>query len=392
MIDPESIDELRQQLEASIAADRRVLDELCEEVRPLRSQTRRIQPRSTTAISLVGTDGGNNRIEFDPFMVQLVRVVDSSNNEYCLESVTPTTDRLAVNSRHIAPDGSAITAIGRLMTKLVALKALPEPVIWKLSHMIPAPYPRGEKVRPISPSWVQVYREIMEWAILLSLITERQFGADTVIVADGNLRSKVFAGDLFIRYRELLQAAIDEQYRQTRRKVYIAGVAKHSKVLQRYRLAMSIEGILRTDYPAYVEVPRELEAKSYVWQEYARGDEEAEKLGGEANKFVGGKMFFVKFGSRPHDPIWPIDIFIPQATEAPTVLGYMLADAIEGFPVPFYPQCLQRAHENAALVDFDMTILQDQVTRSVRELLGDKAGCLDEMSLQPNDPSSARYS
>ncbi len=391
MIDPESVDQLRTQLESSITADKRVLDELREEVRPLRSQTRRIQPRSTTAISLVGTDGGNNRIEFDPFMVQLVRVVDSSNNEYCLEAVTPTTDRVSVNQRHLASDGTPITAIGRSMTRLVSLGAMPEPAIWKLSHMIPAPQPATENVRPISPSWVQVYREIMEWAILLSLVTDRQFGTDTVIVADGNLRSKVFAGDLFVRYRELLQTAVEDQYRQNRRRIYIAGVAKHSKVLQRYRLAMAIEGILRTDFPAYVEVPRDLEAKSYVWQEYARGDEEAAKLGGEANKFVGGKMFFVKFGSRPHDPIWPIDIFIPQASDAPVVLGYMLADAIEGFPVPFYPRCLQRAHENAALVDFDMTILQDQVTRSVRGILADKAGCLDELSLQSNDPSSARY-
>ena len=102
-------------------------------------------------------------------------------------------------------------------------------------------------------------------------------------------------------------------------------------------------------------------------------------------------MFFVKFGSRPHDPVWPIDIFIPQASEASIVLGYMLADAIDGFPIPFYPRCFQRAHENAALVDFDMTILQDQVTRSIRSLLGDKGGCLDELALQPNDPSSARY-
>lgn len=391
MIDPESVDQLRSELESSITADRRVLDELCEEVRPLRSQTRRIQPRSTTAISLVGTDGGNNRIEFDPFMVQLIRVVDSSNNEYCLEAVTPTTDRTNVNRRHLASDGVAVTAIGRLMTKLVSMGAMSEAAIWKLSHMIPAPQPLGEKVKPISPSWVQVYREITEWAVLLSLVSDRQFGTDTVIVADGNLRSKVFAGDLFIRYRELLQAAIDAQYQRNRRRIYIAGVAKHSKVLQRYRLAMSIEGILRTDFPAYVEVPRDLEAKSYVWQEYARGDEEAEKLGGEANKFVGGKMFFVKFGSRPHDPIWPIDVFIPQASEAAIVLGYMLADAIEGFPVPFYPRCLQRAHENAALVDFDMTILQDQVTRSVRALLGDKAGRLDELSLQSSDPSSSRY-
>lgn len=392
MIDPESIDALREQVASSISADRRVLDELREEVRGLKSGTRRIQPRTTTAISLVGTDGGNNRIEYDPFMVQLIRVVDSSNNEYCLEAITPTTDRRLLNERHVTSDGKPLTALGRLMVRLVGIGAMSKPCIWHLSHMIPRPQERGEPVRPVSPSWVQVYREVMEWAILLSLVMDRQFGTDTVIVADGNLRSKVFAGELFIKYRQLLAEAIEAQFRQHRRRIFVAGVAKHSKVLQRYRLAMTLEGILRDNYPAYVEVPRDLEAKSYVWQEYARGDEEAEKLGGESNKFVGGKMFFVKFGARPHDPIWPIDIFIPQAMEAHTVLGYMLADAIDGFPIPFYPMCLQRAHENAALVDFDMTILQDHVTRAVRGILGDRADCLDELALQPSDPSSARYS
>lgn len=385
MIDPQSMHELRNQLQSSIAGDRRVLDELCEEVQGLRSQTRRIQPRSTTAISLVGTDGGNNRIEFDPFMVQLVRVVDSSNNEYCLESVTPTSDRMAINRRHIAADGTALTALGRLLVQL-GLDTL-----WELTPMIPAPPASGEPIKPISPSWVQVYRELMEWAILLDLVATRQFGTDTVIVADGNLRSKVFKQDLFIRYREALKEAIDRQWREHRRRIYLAGVAKHSKVLQRYRLAMAIEGILRTNYPAYVEVPRELEERAYVWNEYARGDEEA-AAGGEQNKFVGGKMFFVKFGARPHDPIWPVDIFLPQASDAAAVLGYMLADAIDGFPVPFYPQCLQRAHENAALVDFDLTILQDEVVRSIRGILGTHGDKLDEMTIQTSDPAGARYS
>jgi hypothetical protein len=53
--------------------------------------------------------------------------------------------------------------------------------------------------------------------------------------------------------------------------------------------------------------------------------------------------------------------------------------------------CLQRAHANAALVDFDMAILQDQVLRSVRDILGDQRDRLDELTLQPSDPSSARY-
>ncbi len=387
MIDPESIDALRVELAATIKGDRRVLDELREEVRPLKGQTRRIQARSTTAISLVGTDGGNNRIEFDPFLVQLVRVVDSSNNEYCLEVVTPTSDREAVNQRHFEENGTPRTALGQMMVKLLPAG---DRAIWNLSPMIPNPPPKGTKVEPVSPSWVQVYRELTEWAVLLKLVSELQYGSDTVIIADGNLRSKVFKGELFIRFRKLLADAVETQKR-SRRNIYIAGVSKHSKVLQRYRLAMAIEGILRTDYPAYIEVPRELEAKAYVWSEYARGDDEAGRLGGETNKFVGGKMFFVKFGSRPHDPVWPIDILLPQVQEAPTVLGYMLADAIDGFPVPFYPQCLQRAHENAALVDFDMTILEDEIRRSVRGVLAEHGHRLDELSLQPADPSSKRY-
>ena len=53
-----------------------------------------------------------------------------------------------------------------------------------------------------------------------------------------------------------------------------------------------------------------------------------ETAGGEINKFVGGKMFFVKFGSRPRDPIWPVDIFLPQSQNAAVILGCMLHDAL----------------------------------------------------------------
>lgn len=79
MIDPSTQGELKNAIADCIRADRSVLDALREEIRPLRSQTRKIQPRATTSISLVGTDGGNNQLQFDPFLIQLVRVVDSSN-------------------------------------------------------------------------------------------------------------------------------------------------------------------------------------------------------------------------------------------------------------------------------------------------------------------------
>lgn len=127
-----------------------------------------------------------------------------------------------------------------------------------------------------------------------------------------------------------------------------------------------------------------------MWPEFARGDDRTGE-GGEINKFVGGKMFLVKFGSHRRDPVWPVDIFVPQVNEAHIILGSMLADAINGFPVPHYPRCLQKAHENAALVDFDFDILQDFIYEGVRNSLGGQASTLDAFQLQDADPAQRRY-
>lgn len=380
MFEPGSHTQLRDEIAARIKEDHKLLDQLRDEVRALKSEVRRIQPRTTTSISLVGTDGGNNQLQFDPFLVQIIRVVDSSNNEYCLEAITPTSSVAALSRRQFNDDGSPRTALGELMAFL-GITNLSE-----LSHMIRS----NDGTSPTSPSWVQVYRELVEWAVLFAIVRKKDFGTDTLIICDGLLRSKVFAHDNFKKLLKGLGDAIDRQYRQSRRHLYLAGVAKHSKVLARYRLAMAVERILTTDYPAYVEIPRDLEEKAYIWSEYARGDDR-EMENSEINKFVGGKMYFVKFGGRPRDPIWPIDVFLPQISEAQVVLGSMLADAINGFPVPHYPQCLQRAHENAALVDFDFDILQDQIYSGIRDILASDAPVLDVFRLMDRDPASKRY-
>ena len=379
MIDLGTQDQLKEAIADCIGADQRILDSLREEIRPLRSATRRIQPRATTSISLVGTDRGNNQLQFDPFLIQVVRVVDSSNNEHCLEAVSPTTPVQKLNERQFNSDGSSCTKLGEMMAFL-GVNSLPD-----LSHMIRP----NEEGKPVSPSWVQVYRELVEWAILFAIL-KKDSGTDTLIVCDGLLRSKVFAQDLFPHLLRGMEERINAQWSQSRRRVYLAGVSKHSKVLSRYRLAMALEGVLQTDYPAYVEVPRDVEERAYVWSEFARGDDRADE-GGEINKYVGGKMFLVKFGAHRRDPVWPIDIFVPQIGESQTILGSMLADAINGFPVPYYPLCLQKAHENAALVDFDFDILQDFIYEGVRTSLGGHAGTLDAFQLQDADPAQRRY-
>ncbi len=248
----------------------------------------------------------------------------------------------------------------------------------------------NEDGRPISPSWVQVYRELVEWATLFRIVREKDFGTDTLIVYDGLLRSPVFAKNLFKEYLAGISEGIEAQRRKSRRNIYLVGVAKRSKVLARYRLAMALEQVLVTSYPAYVEIPRDIEEKAYVWAQYAREDG-IEVGASEVSKFTGGVMFFVKFGNGQRDPVWPVDIFLPQVGAAQVILGYILADAINGFPIPFYPQCLQKAHENAALVDFDLDILQDQIFEGIRVILEENAPVLDIFRLQDSNPAQMRY-
>ena len=235
-----------------------------------------------------------------------------------------------------------------------------------------------------SASWVQVYRHIMEWAVLYELITNVYLATDTVIVHDGFLRSKMFSNGLFGTLERLVNEAIRAQYEKNRRNIYLAGIAKHSKFLQKYRLAMAVEGVLRNAFPAYLVVPQKLEEQVYKWNEYATG-------GAEHESYVMGKMHLVKFGPSAYSPVWAIDILNSQLDQAQTILGYLLEDAKDGFPIPHYPQCLQRAHERAALVDFDLDILQGQVSSAVRKHLGPRGTIVDELALQDTDPSAQRY-
>ncbi len=370
MIDPADFQDLKQEIEKCVEADRSLLAQLCSEIDGLRNNVHRIRPRRATSVSFVAADGGNNQLRFDPFLIQIIRVVDSSNEHHCLEFVTPHIPVARLDERHLTPQGMPQSALGEMM------RALGVESLAQLSPMIRDPAPG----KPRSVSWVQVYRELTEWAVLFRLLS-KDFATDTLVLMDGYLRSKVFSKDFFSRLLKKIEERVNSHYQRMRRKIYLAGIAKKSKVLDRYRLAMAMQGILQTPYPAYVEVPREIEVKAYEYEEYARGDDMA-TAEGEANKFVGGKLFFAKFGDRIHDDIWPIDIFLPQTAEADAIMGFLLTEAQDGFPVPYYPRCLQKAHENAALHDFDFELLQDAIFEAIRSALGEQARILDVFDLK----------
>lgn len=89
MLEPKNRLVLTESVRDAVISDRETLLALMEDVKALKRTTQRIQPRRSAAISIVATDGGNNGVAFDPFVVDVVRVVDSSDNQYCMEAVTP---------------------------------------------------------------------------------------------------------------------------------------------------------------------------------------------------------------------------------------------------------------------------------------------------------------
>jgi hypothetical protein len=384
MLDIEQLVALKNEIDLASKQDLVNLDQLRIELRQFETP-RQIRDYSTTAISLVASDGGNNRLRFDPFEIQIIRVVDSYGQEACMQVVSRYNDINQLSKQQFYDKGSPKTALGYMMYDLGVDS------LQSLSPMLRPQKDSGGK-DALSSSWVLVYRELVEWAILYERIRNGNFVTDTLIAIDGLLRSKVFSGTLFISLIEKIQESIKRIKQEQKRQVYLVGVSKTSKVLDRYRLAMMLEGIMREPRPVFVRVPRKIEELAYTWPEYTRrpGDEED---GGEAAKYVGGYLFLAKFGPSPSDPIWPVDLLLGQETEADKIIAYLKTDAENGFPVPFYPKCIQKAHDYSAIAGVDMEILQQEIINALLNNMQTENDVLnlEKFILTPKDPGEARY-
>lgn len=373
MFDTDSLASVQEQIRSQTAAQAGLFVEILRDARALGAEVRAIQPRSATSISLVASDGGNNRIEFNPFLLQLIRVVDSYGDELFRDVITPSLDVRRLGDRHLDEK----TPLGRLMTDL-GVGSLPE-----LSPMLP--------VQPKNAGWVLTYRDICEWAILYDLIRYRDFGTDTLIVRDGLLRSKIFQRDLFVQMYRLLRARIEELAVKRRRDVFLVGLAKHSKILQRYAMAITVAGVFPPGTPCFAPVPLDIQRKVYQWEEYVRPVDTGEPSFGEDPKFNIGRMYLVRFGRQSGDPIWTVDLLESQQGRAQEIFGCLLADALDGFPIPFYPNCLQQADHHAQVVDFDLDILRDTLADAVRALVDPASRpALDALQLA-TDVARRRY-
>jgi hypothetical protein len=344
------LEALRQKVLSAYKTDDAVLAKFREYARRLRDTIKPLRTYSVNAVSFVSADGGDNRLTFNPATVELIRVVDSRGNQCALDAIASTASLEELDERASSVSPSVVTPLERLCADLGKKPR-------DLSYLI-----RGLGQAGKSTGAMRCYRDIIEWAVLYDLIANPmiQWGGDTILVRDGLLRTKSFRRDIFPEIDKKIREGV-ERHAKKNVSLSIVGVAKQSAVLGRLALALELEDVFHKAFPCYVQVPEDIEADCYNYDitwlrtyETSEADDEGRRLYQSM-----GKMFLVKFGDRPLDPVWPVDVAEWQIKEAGKILGQLTVDAQQGFPIPDYPMCIQRAHEFAKLGGLEIAVLQD---------------------------------
>ncbi|GEA18914.1 hypothetical protein [Moorella sp. E306M] len=349
---------LQKKIIEAYQADSHLLEKFREYARRLKDNVRPLKAYSVNAVSFVSADGGDNRIMFDPALIELVRVVDSRGQEYVLDVVasSSTLDEL---EKRIQPGPQCIEPLRRLCSDL-GLK------LGELSYLLKNMGQGGN-----STSALRAYRDIVEWAVLYEMVCNPhlQWGGDTILVRDGLLRTKTFRRDIFPKIREKIKAGIEVHARRNVT-VSLVGVAKQSAVLSKLAVALELEGVFHRKYPCYVEVPLDIERDCYNYDRTWLLNYDTAETEEERARFQSmGCLHLVKFGDKPGDPVWPVDIADWQRDQAPKILGQLIYDAQYGFPIPDYPMCIQKAHDRSRIGHIEIEILQDMVFKGLTQNL-----------------------
>jgi hypothetical protein len=345
-----NFDELKKRVFDAYKSEAPVLKQYREYARRLKNDVKQIKEYSVNAVSFVSSDGGDNRIYFNPAIIELVRVVDSKGNQCALDAIASNSNIDELNERINTKKDNLLLVepLKRLCNDL-------NTDVKGLSHLLGGLGQQGK-----STGAVRTYRDIIEWAVLYDLMKYRDWGGDIIIVREGMLRTKSFKREIFPKIDKLIREAY-QSHISKKIVVSMVGVAKQSAVISRLSVALELEETLHKPYPCYVEVPKDIEGECYnfdrTWLDTLNNSEPNEE--GEYLYQSMGKLYLVKFGNRLFDPVWPVDIAEWQVSEADKIIGQLMKDARNGFPIPDFPMCVQKAHDFAKVNGIEVDILQD---------------------------------
>ena len=279
-------------------------------------------------LATVATDGGENRLVFDPVRIQILRVADNRGTVY-FEELVP---------HSLPPDRILATFFqgDPRLTRFLKFLGI------TTADLLPGDsYQRG--------NLLAMLRELLEWAALLKLASQ---DGPMLLLRDGLLRSVLLPQKVFDAIRaRLRQATADKGH-------LLAGVAKRSAVINYLSLAFSLDRVFPDDAPAYLPIPREMEQEAaprqYRW------------LGARSM----GDLYVARLDRGPGVTLFPVDVAEWQKHQVGTVMRLLHRSARGSFPLRGYPDELMVAHEHARLAQLDADVLQS--------LLLDEIAALDQ--------------
>jgi hypothetical protein len=292
--------------------------------------------RQCHAIAPVATDGGDNRITFQPLNIEIIRVVDSEGREH-VQKIVP----LSIDPKIFKKFFEEIPVLKRMLERL---KIKYEDV----SYLLPKENPEEideDKIR----GCIKTLREILEWAVLLDLAWNPG-PAKVLLLRDGLLRTKTMKPETVAK----LSKSFEEAYNTNG--CMIIGIAKKSKVLNYLSLALELEGTFYKNYPCFCQVPAEIENESYNWDQTKYKTLQ-----------VFGTMHLVKFVEQKDGLVYPVDVPKWLMNKRKEVLEYAAETAKSSFPTIGYPYPLIKAHENAVLHGLEMDVLSKFMIDAVME-------------------------
>ena len=293
-------------------------------------------------------DGGRMKINFNPMEIDIVNVSDS-NDTTKIQFAFPRGNDLDEDDVKDMID--TITSSNPLLENFV--------------HMF------GEsKISKISEVWKDPdsLMEIGEWACIFDRIQKSQ--DPTLIIKDGLLRTKKIKHELIGRMIEKIEG--------NKKVVKLAGVSKTSSILTLISSSLTIEKVFPGNGIGYVKIPRKLELLAYTWT--GKG-----LISGEKKKrlyFAFGDLYIAKLS--PNSNLL-VTIEMPKhlgeeekedrdiytSLEISEVMGHLAKNSRSSYPIIGYPQTLVRAHEAAARVGFDASIVSDRVKEVMMKKLDD---------------------
>ncbi len=291
--------------------------------------------RECYSIAPVATDGGENRLIFEPLNLEILRVVDSEGRERIQKIIPVSTD----------PD-----VFSKMFEEIEVLKRFLKRLdtnYENLSYFLPTKKEEDEYVNVRNV--IRNFRDILEWAVLLDIAWEPE-KTPILLLRDGLLRS------ISLKDSAMKSLAVSLKQAYQEKGTLLIGVAKRAKVLNYYSIALGLENKFNRSYPCYCELPKDLEEESYR----------------HASSWVRrrsfGDLYFVKFSENREGLILPVEIPSWLRDKRKEILEYAAWTANLSFPVIGYPSPLIKAHENAVLTGIEMEYLASLLKTRILEL------------------------